>query len=100
MPRISVAEKPPFSANPFGTIWMAKHDRFTAIQNFHKRSERRIAEILALIAREDSDAVGLQRIQSVFDFAYGAIDIRQRQYRKQTKPARMILHNLCAVLVA
>src|SRR5947208_14314969 len=79
---------------------MTKHNGFPAVQYLDQRSESRIAQIPALVAREDANAVGFERVQRVFDFTDSTINVRQRQYRKQTKPARIILHNLCSVLVA
>ena len=70
-----------------------------AVELLVDRRERGIAEILAVIAREHSQAVALQRVEGVFDFLEAALDVERRDGREQAEAARMLLHELRAVFV-
>ena len=63
------------------------------------RREGRIAEIFAVVARQQADAVGLERVEGVFDFLQAAVGVRRRDRREQAEAAGMIAHELGAVFV-
>src|SRR2546422_1676494 len=62
--------------------------------------ESRIAKVLIVKTRHQSDTVRLQCIQCVLDFAQTAWCIGKRNGGKETEAAGMILHHLCSVLIA
>ena len=63
------------------------------------RRERCVAEILAVVACQQADAVGLERVEGVFDFLQAAVGVRRRDRREQAEAAGMIAHELGAVFV-
>jgi len=56
----------------------------------HDRCEGGIAEEFAFIVGHHADAVGLQRVERVFDLAKRALDIRQRHRAEQAEAARIL----------
>ena len=73
--------------------------RLAAVELFVDRCEGRIAEIFGAIAREQSDAVSLERVERVFDLLEAAVDVRRRNHGEQAEAAGMIAHRLGAELV-
>ncbi len=69
------------------------------VELFVDRRKRRIAEILVLIAGEQPDAVGLERVERVFDLLEASLHIRRRDAGEQPEAAGMIFHHGCAVFV-
>jgi len=63
-------------------------------------AKARSPRYLALVARHQADAVGLERIECVFDLAQAALDIGQGQDREQPEAARMVGHQARPILVA
>ena len=75
-------------------------DRPPSVELFHDGRKRGVAEILALIAAHEADAVGFERVVGVFDFAKRAVYVGQRHRREHAEPPRVICHQPGAVLVA
>ena len=71
-----------------------------AVELGHHRRKGRIAEPLVAIAREEPDAVGLQRIERVADLFETALDVGQRQAGEKTEAPAVIKRHPRAVLVA
>src|SRR5215470_14208852 len=63
-------------------------------------SEGRIAERLAGVTREQPDAVELQGVEGVGDFAHAALDVRQRNGSKHPETAGEIPRHLRAEFIA
>ena len=66
----------------------------------HHRLERGIAEPLVAVAREQADAVGLERIESIFDLAQARFNIRERQRCEHAEAARIVDHEARCKVVA
>ena len=64
------------------------------------RIERRVAEILVAVAREQADAVGLERVEGVFDFLQAAVGVGRRDGGEQAEAAGVVGHHPRAVFVA
>ncbi len=60
----------------------------------------RVAEPLVAVTALQADAVGLQRVEGVFDLFQGRVDVEHRQRREQAEAARMVAHHAGRVLVA
>jgi hypothetical protein len=78
---------------------MDVNDGAAAIELLPERREMRIAEPKLVVARLNPDAVGLQRVESVFGFREAGVDIGQRQRREQAEAAGMILAEPLHVIV-
>ena len=80
-------------ARPFGSR-LTQHSALNGcagprpppVELFHHGRKRGVAEILALIAAREADAVCLERVVGVFDFAKRAVNIGQRQRREDAEP--------------
>jgi hypothetical protein len=55
---------------------MQKHHGFATVELAHDRIECRISWVFPLVARHEADAVGIQRVQSIFNFVKRPVDIR------------------------
>jgi hypothetical protein len=63
-------------------------DRAASIQFLKHRREERIAEPLVSVAREQPDAIGLERIEGILELTKASILIGQRQYGKRSEAMR------------
>jgi hypothetical protein len=79
---------------------MDVHDRAATVELVHDRRERGVAEPLVAVAREERDAVGVERAQRVIDLAQGIVDVRKRQAREQPEARAMVRHHARPELVA
>ena len=80
---------------------MHVNDRIAAVELLPHGIEVGIARPAALIVvGVDADAVGLQRVEAVFDFLHHAVDIGQRHAGEQAEALGMFRHHLGAVVVA
>ena len=70
-----------------------------AVELLVHRHESGIAQVFVLIAGEQPDAVGLERIEGVGDFLQAALRIGQRNGGEQAEAAGMIRHHAGAVFV-
>src|SRR5881227_1738660 len=66
-----------------GGCGMDMYNRVAAIEFFHDRPECRIAEPRIVIACEEPDTIGLQRVIGVGDLFQGRIDVRQWHRREE-----------------
>jgi hypothetical protein len=73
--------------------------RLAAVELLVNGRKRRIAVILAVVARQEAHAVALQRVEGVFDLLEAAFDVERRDRREQPEPAGMLLHQLGAVFI-
>ena len=73
--------------------------RLAAVELGIDRRERCVAEIFSVVACQQADAVGLERVEGVFDFLQAAVGVRRRDRGEQAEAARMIAHELGAVFV-
>ncbi len=71
-----------------------------AIEFLEHRHESGIAEIFVAVAGEQPDAVGLEHVERIFDFAQAAFGVGQRYGGEQAELAGIILAQLRAVVVA
>src|SRR2546427_10013409 len=78
---------------------MGVYDGPSPIQFLENGIEHRIAEILETPARCNTEAIGLQNIESVCDFLQSLIDLRQRQRCPQPETPRIITHHFRAEFV-
>ena len=62
--------------------------RLAAVEFLEHRRKSRIAGIFAVIIGQQADAVGLQLVQRIGDFAQAALDIGQRQAREHAEAVR------------
>ncbi len=69
--------------------WDVDHG-LAAIQLLVNRRKGSIAEILAVVAGQEADAVGLECVEGVFDFLQAAVGIGRSDRGKQAEFARMI----------
>src|ERR1051326_3961747 len=76
------------------------YDGIAAVKFFHDRPERRSAEPRIVIAREESDTIGLQRVIGICDLLQRRIDVGQRHRREKSKSPWIVLHELCGIFVA
>jgi hypothetical protein len=74
-------------------------DRFAAIELVHDRLEIRMPQPFVAVAGVESDAVGLELIERVFDLLQRAFDVRHRHECEQAEAAGMILHGFDHVFV-
>ena len=74
-------------AAAIGGRGMRVHDRAPAIELLHHRRESRVAEPLVTVAREQRDAVSLERVERVRDLAQRALDVRHRHHREHAETA-------------
>ena len=79
---------------------MNEDDGLAPVELVHHRRERRIAEPFVAVARHQDDAVGLERVERVFDFLEAGIDIRQRQDGERAEAPRAVAGEFGAVFVA
>ena len=71
------------------------------LSSCHMGSKYSIAGPVGLIVvGVNPNAVGLQRVEAVFDFLHHAVDIGQRHAREQAKALGMFRHQLGPVIVA
>src|SRR5262249_56069070 len=63
------------------------------------RGEGRIAEILVLVTGQQADAVGVERVEGVFDLSEAALRVGWRDHGEQAEAAGMVPYHLGAVLV-
>ena len=73
--------------------------RLAPVELVEHRHEGRVAEILVLVAGEQPDAVGLQRVERVLDLLEAAVRVGQRDRGKQAEPALVVAHHAGAVVV-
>ena len=78
---------------------MDMNDGIALVELFHDRPECGVTEPRVVIACKKADAVGLERIVGVGDLFQRRIDIGQGHRREETKPGRMILHELGSILI-
>ena len=78
---------------------MDVHDGVAPVEFFHSRSVGGIAEPRIVIAGEEPDTIGLQRVVGICDLFQRRIDVRKRHRREESEPGRIILHKLRGVLV-
>ena len=69
---------------------MNKDDGFAPVQFAPDRREDRVAGIFVANAAEDADAIRVQRVEGVLDFAQRAINVRHRYGSEQSKAPRMV----------
>ena len=79
---------------------MGVDHHLAAVEFFHDRQKQRIAEPFVAIARQQADAVELERVERVFDFLQAALGVGQRQHREASEPAGMVGDQLGGVFVA
>ena len=79
---------------------MNVNDGVAAVEFFHDGTIRRIAQPRVVVAREQTDAIGLERVVCVSDFLQSRVDVRQRHRREKSKPSGVVRHEFCSVLVA
>ena len=73
---------------------MNKDDGFAPVQFAPDRREDRVAGIFIANAAEDADAIRVQRVEGVLDFAQRAVDVRHRDGGEQPEPPGMVDHHL------
>src|SRR5215218_2430801 len=73
--------------------------RLAAVELGIDRREGCVAEIFSVVAGQQADAVGLEGVEGVFDFPEAAVGIERRNRREQAEAARVIAHELGAILV-
>ena len=84
---------------------MRVDNRVPAVQLFVDRPEFGIAEILVSVKRLAApvrvhvNAVGFERVQSVFDLLQAAVDIGKREHGKHSQAARMTGNHFRGVVV-
>ncbi len=79
---------------------MDKYLCLTPVEPHRRRSRtRRRRGACRHAARQEADAVELESIERIFDFAQAAFHVRQRYRREHAKAARIIADHLSAVLV-
>ena len=49
-----------------------------------------IAKVFRAVARHEADAVGMERVERVFDLAQRLVHVRHRQHRKNAEAAAVI----------
>ena len=84
-------------------VWRGRMDidhGLAAVELGIDRLERRIAKIFVAVAREQPDAVGLERIEDVFDLLQAALRVGRRDRCEQAEAAGVVLDHLGAILVA
>src|SRR6266581_2002962 len=79
---------------------MGVDQRLAPIELLPDRCEGCVAEIFVLVARHQADAVGLERVERVFDFLETALRVEQRNGRETGKTARVVPCELRTELVA
>ena len=79
---------------------MGEHQRLAAVQFLHHRLEGGIAQPFVAIAGEQHDAVGLERVEAVFELAQAGFDVGQRQRREHAEAAGMVGGELRRIVVA
>ena len=67
-------------------------DGAAAIELVEHRRKDLVAQPLVAVAREETYAIDLQGIEGVFDLAKAAVDVRQRQHRKEPESALVRAH--------
>ena len=77
---------------------MNVNDGLAPIEFGKDRRERRIAEIFAVVGAHQADAVGLERVEGVFDFLEAAVGIGQRDRREQSVAAGKSLDLLGGII--
>src|SRR4029077_2050900 len=83
-----------------GHSWMDEYNRLTAIQFLKNWSERRIARPFIVIAAHESDAIGLEHIESILSFPQAAFLIGQRHRSKKTEAPREVSAHLSRKFIA
>ncbi len=73
---------------------------FPPLQFIEHRCEGRVAQIFAVVIREKTDAVGVKRVERVFDFLQAAVLVRQWNRREESEAPRIVAHHFRRVLVA
>ena len=58
---------------------------FAAVQFVEDRREGRVTQIFRPVAGEEADAIGLERIEGVFDFFQAAVDVGDGQHGEQAE---------------
>ena len=71
-----------------------------AVELLQHRHERLVAEILAVVAGPERDAVGLERVVGVFDLLQAALDVDRRDRREDAEAVRVVAAQLGGVVVA
>src|SRR5213596_122583 len=79
---------------------MGVDQRLAPIELLPDRCEGSVAEIFVLVARHQAHAVGLERVERVFDFLETALRVEQRNGRETGKTARVVPCELRSELVA
>ena len=79
---------------------MKVEDGASTIELLEYRSERGVARPLVAVVRHQADAVGLEDVEGVGDFAQAPLGIGQRQRGEKAEPHWMITDELCGVFVA
>ena len=83
---------------------MHKDYGLAPVQIFEDGSEGRIAKPLGpgivRVTGEDADAVPLEHVEGIFNFAQAALGVRQRNDGKQSKPPRMLERKIGRIVVA
>ena len=74
-------------------------DRLAPVEFGIDRRESGVAEIAGGVAGEQANAVGLERIETVFDFLQAAFDVRRRDAGPQAETPGMVAHEGGAVVV-
>ena len=64
--------------------------RLAAVEFLHDRQEQGVAEPFVAVARHQGDAVGLQRIERIFDLALGGIDAGRGDGQHRGGDARLV----------
>ena len=74
-------------------------DRIASVQFIENRLKRRITEPLISPVAEESNALGLQCIERIFDFTQAGVDIGKRQHGEQSETALVIGNHPRAIFV-
>jgi hypothetical protein len=78
---------------------MGVHDRLAPVQLLEHRREIGMAEVLPVVAHDEVDAVGLQRVHRVLDLPQAALDVGQGQGGEEPEAAGVVARERRRVLV-
>jgi hypothetical protein len=78
---------------------MHKDHGLSPVEFFENGSKGGIAEPFVAIARQQGDAVGLQRVERILDLAQRAFGVRQGNCGKQAEPAGVFAQEIGTIVV-
>jgi hypothetical protein len=70
---------------------MGVHHHLAPVQFIEDRAKNRIPQPVVVIARQEADTIGLERVQRVFYFLQAVLDEGKRQQREQAEMALVII---------